>query len=94
MENLIEGKKYMIDNESPNRGVIQPVHLHGKYFCQVKDPDTGNEWDTMCNRLSPIQVECLLCNFVGNLADLKLKPEGKELLCLCPKCESINLKFN
>jgi len=52
---LEEGKSYIIDKKFRNGGEIILVKVHGQYFCTVKDPSTGGEWETMCNRLSEIE---------------------------------------
>jgi len=46
------GKTYIIDKGFANSGEVQLVEIYGKYFCRVKDIETGSEWDTMINRLS------------------------------------------
>ena len=49
---LTVGETYIIDAEFRNSGEILLVKVYGRLFCRVKDPDSGNEWDTMLNRLS------------------------------------------
>lgn len=46
------GSHYIIDNGFRNSGEVELITIYGKHFCKVKDPDTGNEWDTMLYRLS------------------------------------------
>jgi hypothetical protein len=50
--NLVVGNTYIIDKGFQNSGEVVLVCIYGKIFCKVKDPDTGNEWDTMLNRLT------------------------------------------
>lgn len=52
--NLIVGNSYIIDKGYKNSGEVILVCIYGKFFCRVKDPDTGSEWDTMKNRLSEL----------------------------------------
>jgi len=54
---LIVGKHYIIDKEFRNGGEIKLVKIYGQIYCRVKDPETNSEWDTMCNRLTPIENE-------------------------------------
>lgn len=54
---LIVGKRYIIDKEFRNSGEIELVRIYGHIFCRVKNPETNAEWDTMCNRLTPIENE-------------------------------------
>lgn len=54
---LTIGKHYIIDKEFRNGGEVELVRIYGQIFCKVKDPDTDSEWDTMCNRLTPIENE-------------------------------------
>lgn len=54
---LVIGQFYMLDREFMNHGVVQLIELYGKgehyrYFCKIQDTDTGNQWETMCSRLS------------------------------------------
>lgn len=54
---LTVGKRYIIDKGFRNSGEIELVNIYGQIFCKVKDPETNSEWDTMCNRLTPIENE-------------------------------------
>ena len=49
------GSHYIIDKGFRKGGEIKLLVIYGKYFCRVKDLDTGTEWDTMCNRLSCLE---------------------------------------
>jgi hypothetical protein len=51
---LKDGKEYIIDNEFNNGGKVTLVRK-GRYFCTVRDEETGGEWETMCNRLTEIE---------------------------------------
>jgi hypothetical protein len=53
---MIEGERYMIDVGYTNSGEVILVRIYGQNFCRVKDPGTGEEWDTMIYRLSPIKA--------------------------------------
>ena len=52
---LVEGETYIIDKKFNNGGEVVLMKIYGRIFCKVKDPETGTEWDTMMNRLSPIE---------------------------------------
>lgn len=53
--NLTIGNSYIIDEGFSNSGEVVLIQIYGKFFCRVKDPDTGGEWDTMINRLSELK---------------------------------------
>lgn len=52
---LVVGNKYIIDEEYANSGLVKLIKIYGKYFCRVRDTETGGEWDTMCDRLTEIK---------------------------------------
>lgn len=47
------GEKYVLDKEYNNSSIITLV-WKGRLLCRVRSED-GKEWDTMLNRLSPIE---------------------------------------
>jgi hypothetical protein len=55
-DRVTEGLHYMIDVGYTNSGEVILVRIYGQNFCRVKDPGTGEEWDTMIYRLSPIKA--------------------------------------
>ena len=55
--NFIVGDTYIIDKEFNNSGEVILVCIYGKFFCRVKDPYSGDEWDTMIYRLSELNKD-------------------------------------
>lgn len=53
--NIYVGKKYIIDKEFNNGGIVELVEIYGKNFCKVKCLETNAEWQTRCSRLSEIK---------------------------------------
>ena len=53
------GKKYIIDKEFNNGGIVELVEIYGKNFCKVKCLETNAEWQTSCSRLSEIKYRCI-----------------------------------
>jgi hypothetical protein len=53
------GERYISDKGFNNSGEVTLVAIHGKYFCRVMDHESVNkeEWDTMLDRLSSIEVK-------------------------------------
>lgn len=51
-DKLVVGETYLIDVGYNNSGEVILMKVYGHHFCKVKDPDTGEEWDTMIYRLS------------------------------------------
>lgn len=48
---LIVGNIYHIDKGFTNGGEVKLISI-GNHFCTVQDPETGEQWRTMCHRLS------------------------------------------
>ena len=55
-EPVIVGRTYILDADFATGGGEVEVVASGKYYCRVKDPQTGTEWDTMCYRLSEKKI--------------------------------------
>lgn len=52
----IIGNLYEIDTRFQTGGTVRLLRIYGSHFCEVRDVDTGAEWDTMLSRLSPHEV--------------------------------------
>lgn len=54
----IEGKSYYIDEKQNGpQTIIIVKNVYGKIFCRVEDPTTGQDWDTMCYRLTELKKD-------------------------------------
>lgn len=49
------GKHYILDKNFNNKSEVIIVNIYGKMFCRIKSITSSNEWDVMCNRLTPIE---------------------------------------
>jgi len=48
------GKSYILDATFRSRSEIKVVTIYGQNFCRVECPKSKEQWNTMCNRITPI----------------------------------------